>query len=215
MMAACAAAMACACAASADAGVIFQSVPDLTAAPLGDWDASSPVSVAGSFSLSAAETIRSVEFVADLSSDVSLEGVTFLSDDHGNPGGVLFGTSGYGPYISSSVTGAHTRLFSVSIDAFTLNPGTYWLGLTSDSAGIEGFSGSGSTVQCDVNQNTGAWNPCTPNNQTLGFALIGDAADGTPPGPSVPEPSVWAMLLIGLFFLGSALRLQPCLVEVR
>lgn len=205
LIAACAAAMACACAAPVDAGVIFSSIPDLNAAPVGDWDATTPYGIFGSFTLTDAETIRAIEFVADQSTSPAFTGISIFSDDSGQVGQIWVGENASGKYLSSSPAAHNTQLLYATINRITLGPGTYWLDLGSPSEGIMGFAGSGSMLQCsDYSKD------CAPINQTMGFELFGDPAGDTPIGTvSVPEPAVWTMLLLGLFLLGGALRLSP------
>lgn len=205
LMAACAAAMACACGVSANAGMIFSSMPDTNAIPVGDWDATTPYSVFGSFTLTDAETIRAIEFVADQSTDPTFTGISFFSDDNGQVGQIWVGEGVGGKYISARPAAHNTQLLYATLTRITLGPGTYWLDLGSPSQGIVSFAGSGSMLQCSNYSDD-----CRPINQTMGFELFGDPAGDTPIGTAaVPEPAVWAMLLLGLFLLGGALRLSP------
>lgn len=205
IVAACAAATACACGASANAGVIFSSMPTPSAIPAGDWDATYPYTVAGEFTLTDAETIRAVEFVADQSADPTLASFSLFSDDGGAFGKEWVGESSYGPYISSTPETHNSQLIEAVIGRITLGPGTYWLDVDVPAGGIMGFSGSGAMAQC-----SNTVKDCTPIPQTMGFELLGDPAGDTPIGTvAVPEPAVWAMMLVGLFMVGGTLRLSP------
>jgi hypothetical protein len=194
--AACAAAMVLA-AGTADAGVIFSSIPDLTVAPEGDWNATT-AAVAGSFTLTKTELVTGFAVVADLTSDLSFESFYIAADDNGKPGEELLGAAGTpGNGMTYTVTPSDTRLFNILIPTgpIRLAPGTYWFGISSPQTGVEGFSGgSGSMVQCSETLTT-----CTPTGQTMGFDVLST-------GSAVPEPATWAVMILGLFMLGAAAR---------
>lgn len=203
VLAASAAAMACALGATANASIVYSSIPDLTVKPAGDWIATAPVVVAGLISLSSAETVVRVDFAADPSTDPSYISLGFLTDNAGQLGKTLLGAGIGGSSITVTPTGQGTDLFSVALPgAFTMAAGDYWLVIAGHDTMVDGFSGSGSMLQC-----TDDYSGCSATSQTLGFDLQGYAADGAPPGlAGLPEPATWAMLLLGVAGLGAALR---------
>lgn len=200
-LAACAAAMACACGASANAGVIYSSLPDLSAAPSSDLDASYPVDVAGLFSFSDTETIRGVQFVTDASTDLSWFGVALFSDNGGQFGTEQLGAGIASQYISSTPLGHGDELVTVVLSRISLDAGSYWIQIGGSTAGIAGFSGPGSMLQCYSYDSD-----CQSTGQTMGFNLLGEAGGEL---PGIPEPLTWMLMLLGLFGLGTALRLRP------
>jgi PEP-CTERM motif len=190
------------CAGQAQAAVLFSSIPDLTVAPEADWNATSPTDDAGLFSLSGTSKVTAVEFVADLSTDLTDATVRILTDDDGALGSVLYSQGTAADDISSSETANGTRLMTVQLNEDgSYAPGTYWLQISGDNTRVEGFSGSDSMIQCDL------LSDCTQTNQTLGFEILG----GDPGGEAFPEPTTWTLMIAGLGLLGLALRRQRAL----
>jgi hypothetical protein len=194
--------------ASADT-VIYQSISNLQEAPnlSSSWDFCSPcgsvyttMKVFSSFSIGTSSTVNQIQF--DVSADngsLVANGVTvsIYNSSSGTVGSQVFSqtfsaaqfnTLVQSQYTVSGIT-AIVDLITVSPTAFALSAGSYWIAFYNSSSLLEDVYSGGSYMQV---QNGTTYNS---GPDTLGFSLS-DVA------PAVPEPSTWAMMLLGFAGVG-------------
>jgi hypothetical protein len=149
------------------------------------------------FELNTTVHITSYDFYVE--TPAAAGGLTaFLDTDSSNsPGSVIAGSTVVG---SAEVSGKDIR-FTLSTP-LTLGPGAYWLDLAEPSPSIK----ADSAVAWDY-QVHGIINPVLAGFATQ-YYWVGTVGIGTPfafyISGSVPEPSTWAMMLLGLGGLGFA-----------
>jgi hypothetical protein len=181
--------------APASAEIIYQSIPDLTiglvGAPCSQCDGTGQ-STGQQFSLAAAATANTVTFVV-YSNYVWPTSVTIgiYQDLGGTVGNVVYENT-----FSSFVTRNSTDVVTVDVGNVALAPGGYLLFMTNpESLGIAAFAApdTGGLVFVE-----GSTDPLTGDayNQVL-VENTGLSISGT-----IPEPSTWAMMLLGFAGLG-------------
>jgi PEP-CTERM motif len=121
-------------------------------------------------------------------SPIMASGFGIWDDNNGSPGPVLFSE---GAYVSSSTdTQFGTTLITIPFLAQPhLQTGYYWMALP---AGIAGYSGGAGDLL--FSDSTSFPLVFAPTGDSAAFAILG--------GPPAPEPSTWAMLVIGFAGLG-------------
>ena len=204
--------------APAHSDILFQSIPNLNAAP----DASSSYSfctscngnfqVYDTFNLSNASNINSVFFSVSGGSspwptNVSVEVFTVNS---GLPGSMIFSETLTPAQFSSNVSGppdpsGDTHLVTANLAGLSLSAGTYDISFYNPSLlTVDRYSGgSGQMVQL------GCGGICGGSGGSLDFALYGVSA--------VPEPSTWAMMILGFAgvgFMAYRRKSKPALMAV-
>jgi hypothetical protein len=182
-------------------GVLYSSIPSLNVPPDGNVFGIGPGHfVLDKFSLESISTITEVKLSVE-SDDVPSEGLSelgilFWTDNGGMPGTELFG-EGFGPPgLSYSDTDLGTTIVTAPFFAWlTLSAGNYWIGFSSlDLLGIPGYAGGSGDL---VTVSTPFPYTFVPTGDSAGFTILGGL-------PGVPEPSTWAMLLLGFVGLGVA-----------
>jgi PEP-CTERM motif len=157
--------------------------------------------LAGLFTLSASETIASVE---GMIGGTAATGTIAIFN-----GGVDPASSSL--LFSASFAIADSRLTSyqgVFGQNWTLAAGSYWVGFFTDGTNFMAFPATNLLSRHAVRGFDNLW-----AQQGSALALGIRIADATPavepPGPgAVPEPTTWAMMLIGFGAIGSAMRRQ-------
>ncbi|HEY1452438.1 MAG TPA: PEP-CTERM sorting domain-containing protein [Roseiarcus sp.] len=186
--------------APASAVVIFQSIPDLTVVPADDLCSqcsSNGQSIGQQFSLATAAVANTATFAVD-SAYVWPTSVTvgIYQDLSGSVGSVVYEKT-FSSFVSDVPTPNGTDLVTVDIGSVALAPGAYILFMTNpDSLAIAVYgvaSGSGGVVFTE-----GSTDPLT--GDTYSHVEVYDAAVSI--SGVVPEPSTWAMALLGFAGLG-------------
>jgi hypothetical protein len=188
-----------------EAGVFYQSIPDLTIAPslpgvCSTCTPSSPQWVGQAFSLTSAHTVASVTFTADAQSwPASPITLSFFQ----NLGGSVVGTQVYAngfssPYASVQLLSAGDYLVTIDLGgaAPTLPAGDYLIFITNPvDLALPAYSGVGSADGVYVNGLLGAGAPYIPlgSGRDIAVALA---------SPAVPEPSTWALIALGFASFG-------------
>lgn len=193
---------------SVDAGVFYQSIPDLTVAPNIPEGGCSTCSGSGNqwlgeeFSLSSNETVRSIQFTAATATFPTSVTLGFYdvggSMTVGSQVGTNFtlSTSSYETITpGTQPTNVVTAVLGGSGQSLTA--GTYLLFITSSNLALPEYLGSGKGIFVD----DGVLDLAP--GQT--YQLIGNSYDiGVALSNSVPEASTWAMMTTGFAGLGFA-----------
>ncbi|WP_426165396.1 PEPxxWA-CTERM sorting domain-containing protein [Sandarakinorhabdus sp. DWP1-3-1] len=202
--------LALAIAAPASAATVFQSLPDLTVAPVvagycSSCNAFLPFRIYDSFSLASAATINTVTFAIDTTfyagNSVNLG---FFARDGALPGAGI-ASYDFAPAqftnVQSLMTGERTRaLVTVDIGSLALAAGDYAISFFNPAGlSIPAYANPGGSLY----QSGNFFSPSTfYPDRSAAFSL--DAADGA--GATVPEPASWAMLIVGFGLVGAARR---------
>jgi hypothetical protein len=187
------------------AGVIYQSIPDLTVAPEENaWCSecdSDGNKIGQQFTLAAAATANSVALAVD-SDYVWPTSITvgIYEDLSGKVGSVVYQNT-LSSFISDVPTGNGTDVVTVDIGSVALAPGAYILFTWNPgSLGIPGnLASPGGQVRTGANQPSGI---IPPGGIYINFGDFDSAVSIS--GNNVPEPSTWAMLVLGFAGLGFA-----------
>ena len=194
----------------AAASVIYQSIPDLTVTPslpsVCSQCSGNGQSVGEIFSLTLAATVRSVTFVVNTAIWPVPVTVGIYRDLGGSIGSDLYNNT-FTSFPSDTTLSAVTDLVSINIaGGLSLSSGqSYDLFLTNPSSlGVPAYSFLGSAKGIFIVSNssfpllTGDSYSPLGSGRDIGVSLS-DAYVG-----SVPEPSTWAMMLLGFVGLGFA-----------
>jgi hypothetical protein len=169
--------------------------------------------VAQNFSLSSAYNLTGFTYNAYTRPNtlpVTFVNLNIYTDNSGSVGSLLH--SGSFSLASSAVTGSDGyytfKDFSVNLPNWSLNAGNYFLALNVGpnqydmhwTIPTSGFLAGGSYIS-----STGAPGSFTPYSWEHDFVLTGDVAGAA---AAVPEPSTWAMMLVGFGAIGFAMRKQ-------
>ena len=162
------------------------------------WTLNPSQSLAAEFVLGQDSTITSVEgWIASII-DGSLFTASIFSDGGNVPGSVLFSSSFSG---GAPGTGQWQGAYGLS---WNLAAGTYWVGFSGQNGlgtmpnpsanplGNEAFTFEGNWVGFD--------------DLSIGARVTGNQGFNNPNTGAVPEPSTWAMLILGFFGVGAAIR---------
>jgi hypothetical protein len=170
--------------------------------PLSAWraypnPADSPES--SSFSTGAGGFLLSdVQLLLSVGPDAGHFTVSLLADDNTSPGAVIASTVVADNDLPDDFLTVDFKL-SASLAANT----RYWIQLSSTDDSSAAWAYATDTSGLGV---AGEYYDCpscggvTPNDEPYQMAILGDVAG------AVPEPASWAMMLIGLFGLGTVLR---------
>lgn len=108
--------------------------------------------------------------------------------------------------IDPALNGVGDGLAETSIAGLHLAAGTYWIGVSGMdwSFGWGAFNmGEGGAPQGEyVSVGGGAAKAVGPGTYSLGYRIFGDLD----PASAVPEPSTWAMMIVGFGGVGAVLR---------
>jgi hypothetical protein len=184
--------------------ILFQSIPDLNAAPNQfKWDyctaCNAGYQVYDTFSLSSASNIDSIFFSLSGGNPTPLPNVSveIFTINSGSPGSMIFSQTLTPAQFSSVVNGPSdpagpTHLVTANLAGLSLSAGTYDISFYNPSfLSVDSYTGgSDQLLQLDLNG--------VPDNRgySLDFALYGG------PVSAVPEPSTWAMMIVGFLGLG-------------
>jgi hypothetical protein len=195
-------------AAPAEAGIFYQSIPDLTVAPNLPEGSCSTCSGHGSrwtgevFSLSSTETVRSIEFTVATATFPTSVRLGFYdlgsSMTVGSQVGANF-TLSTSSFVTITPGTQPTNIVTALLagSGQTLTAGTYLLFITSSNLALPAYFGDGNGVFVDdgvLDLAPGQTYQPIGNSYDIGVALSN----------SVPEPSTWAMMAAGFACLGLA-----------
>jgi len=192
----------------AGAGVIYQSIPDLSVAAGPAWCSqcgSDGQNIGQSFTLSSAAVANTLSFVTDnwYSWPTSVT-VDIFQDGGGNTLGANLYHQTFSTFLSDVNTGLGTDIVTVDLGSVGLAAGSYDLFIFNpNDLTFPGFFG-GSGLQI-VQHGAGGTGPSTGNNYTSLGTDGGVRLDGTSSG-AVPEPASWALMLGGFGLVGGAMR---------
>jgi hypothetical protein len=181
----------------AGAATVFQSLPDLTIAPNGNWCSSCEGAYRAfdSFTLGSAETIASVTFAVSSNYHFpSPVDVSFWNSDGGRPS-TQISSAVYAPggFTSAVDTIYNTTLVSVDYSQ-SLAAGTYFVSFYSSTGlAVPSFVGGGGNFYLSGDPRNGG------HGESAAFSL--DGATG-----AVPEPVSWALMVVGFGLVGAAAR---------
>jgi hypothetical protein len=127
--------------------------------------------------------------------------LTFYNNNAGVPGNPIaigsFPGTGDETFLAS-VNGFPIYSYELDFQNFDVSAGTYWASVVPDIGfppqwgWATGTGGNLGGYQC-------FFGACGPTGTDFAFNLLGSAV-------GVPEPATWAMMLVGLFGLGAAMR---------
>jgi hypothetical protein len=169
--------------------VLYQSIPDLTIAPANFLcsDCGDGVQVFGSFTLTSQASITGIEFAVQqyFTNPVSISFFAYPSVVGAFPTSPI-GT--FQPSTYSLVSEQNgTDLWSVALlNALTLDAGKYAINFVGSEFLVPTYASNGGSILTSVYGELPL---------SLGFALEGTVA-------SVPEPSTWAMMILGFAGIG-------------
>ena len=191
-----AAAISLAASGSASAGVLFQSIPDLTAAEQAGWCSGCAnqdlIRVYDVFTLASAATLGSISF--DVATDFGPGpsqpiNLTISADVGGVPGGTYLDETLTGTFVN---TPNDTSIVTFAGSGTALAAGSYFISFFADNLGVPGYAGGSGKLITRIDGFSVA------QHDSAGFVI--NSAGG------VPEPSAWAMMLVGFGGLGIAMR---------
>ena len=188
---------------SASASVVYQSVPDLSAAPTtnawcSDCYGGGTFEPLDPFSLSSAVTITGLNLMAlDSFGYTAATPFTFEVYDstHTN---ILFSQLISPTFVSSN--GFGDALITGSVSGLTLAAGNYWAGFIAPVFAVPGYAG-GNNGLVDTTPHTGGYlgGDAFALGGNTGYQLLGDSA-------GVPEPAAWALMIGGFGMAGAMIR---------
>jgi hypothetical protein len=171
------------------------------ASPAGNqWGMDGFQYLAAEFSLSSADTIRSVEgYIGGIVPQIVT--IKIFGDGGDIPGSVLYSGS-FASAITSAGAAQWQGLFGQN---WALNAGTYWVGFEGTATNTVAYYGylNGSAPNPLLNEafSVGGTSPYGgQDNLDLSIRITSDLAAG------VPEPSTWLMMLVGFGAIGFAMR---------
>jgi PEP-CTERM motif len=183
--------------------IVYQSVPDLTDGSNIDEEWCSDCYGGGvyepldQFTLSEGYSITDLELATF--ADSGYDGLApFTFEVYNSDHSAIIFSEAITPTLVTSFTGDGGFNFDVvegTVTGLTLGPGTYWAGFIAPSLVIAGYSsgGNGSLIET------------TPHTGTELFTLGGNSGYALSSGAvTTPEPSTWAMMLLGFAGLGFA-----------
>ncbi len=181
----------------ARAATVFQSIPDLTVAPNGNWCSScdGDYRAFDSFALGSAATIASVTFAVSSNYHFpSPVDVSFWNSDGGRPSTEI-SSAVYAPgsFTSAFDTLSNTTVVSVAYSQ-SLAAGTYLISFYSPTGlAVPSYAGGGGNFYLAGDPRNG------DHGDSAAFSL--DGASG-----AVPEPVSWALMVVGFGLVGAAAR---------
>jgi hypothetical protein len=188
----------------ARAGIIYQSIPDLTAAPSINGFCSQCGSdgqiVGQAFSVASSAVATTLSFDATSyylwPSPVT---VNIFQDGGSNTLGNNIYNNTFSSFASDVSTGHGTDLVTVNIGAVALAAGSYELFITNHNwFTVPGYGGyAGNQIAGQVGSGSG------PSSGD-GYNFIGGSDAGVQIAGAAPEPSTWAMMGLGFVGLGLA-----------
>ena len=202
----------------AEAGIFYQSIPDLTVAPNLPEGSCSTGSGHGSqwtgevFSLSSTETVRSIEFTAATATFPTSVTLGFYDLGNSQTVGSQVGpnfTLSTSSFVTITPGTQPTNIVTALLggNGQTLTAGTYLLFITSSNLALPAYLGSGNGIFVDdgvLDLAPGQTYQPIGNSYDIGVALSN----------SVPETSTWAMMavrfagLAGMFARGRRLTIE-------
>jgi hypothetical protein len=205
---------------AAHASVIYQSVPDLTAAPsVNAWCSqcsSDGVDIGQTFTLGSGAVADTLSFVVQNGSSnawpTSVTVDIFQDAGASTLGADLFHQT-ISTFVSDTPTGNGTDVVTISLGKLSMAAGTYEIFMTNpDNLGIPGFSGGANgeilDLTADASSPTSGPQPSSGDEYVTISSIAGGNYDAgiILDGTAVPEPATWAMLILGVAMVGFAAR---------
>jgi PEP-CTERM motif len=198
------------CAFTANASVLYQSIPDLTAAPsVNAWcdQCGDGQNIGQHFTIDAASVATSVNLVVDSAyvwpTTVTLD---IFADGGSNTLGANLFHQVFGSYASDTPTGNGTDVVGFNLGSLNLAVGAYDLWLVGANFGMPGFVNSGGQIAQFPGVGVG---PQTGDS----YEFVSQSFNGTPYdggvqvlGNGVPEPATWGLMILGFGGIGATLR---------
>jgi hypothetical protein len=179
--------------ATADAAVVYSSIPNLNVSPIlnawcSDCYGGGTYEPLDNFTLGSSASISGLNLVTQTGYYEGLSGFT-LEVYNSSHSAILF-SEAISPTLVAN-TAYNTSILTGTVSGLSLGAGNYWIGFIAPVMGVPGFSGGNGSL-IDTTPHTGI------EVQVLG----GDT--GYQLLSAVPEPSTWAMMLLGFAGLGFA-----------
>jgi len=181
---------------AAQAGTVWQSVPDLAASPSTNaWCSSCGGSYEplDQFTLGAAASVNSFRLTTQTGFYEGLGGFTVEIYD-ATHSSILFSQAVTPTVVSDTAFG--TSIVTAGLSGLNLAAGTYWIGFVEQNFATPGFDNGGNGSLIDT----------TPHTGQAMFGLGGNIAYALYGGAAAPEPATWALMLSGFGLAGLALR---------
>jgi hypothetical protein len=189
------------------ATTVYQSTPDLTAAPVVNGYCSqcsfaAGQVIGGAFTLSSAATLGSVSFAVTSNYAWTVPTTVSIYNDNGATVGSQLFSQTFSTYNSNVLTGHDTAVANVSLGNLSLGSGSYLIFFTNPTdlaiptfaTGDGGMRAilSGSSTAPDYTGNS-----LYIASDTIGYQLLSGA---------VPEPASWALMIGGFGLVGATAR---------
>ena len=183
--------------ASADAAVVYQSVPDLTVGAINSFCSDCigyqvlQYEPLDQFTLGSAASINGL--VLSTYAGPYYNGLTpFTFEVYDSAHSNIIFSEPVSPTLVSTF-GVYD-IVSANVSGLNLAAGTYWAGFVADGFALPNYIGVGNGSLIETYPQTGTERFDVNIGGNLGYELLGVSA--------VPEPSTWAMLLIGFAGIG-------------
>ncbi len=185
---------------AARADVVYQSIPDLGAAPdINSWCSDcyggTTFEPLDPFTLSSNATITGFNLMAQDYAGYSATAPITVEIYNGDHTAIIFSQAVNPTFVSGTTYGV--SMVTSSLSGLSLAAGSYWIGFIGESYAVPGYSG-GNGGLIDTTPHTGIHLFDLGGN--LGYQLLGDA------GGAVPEPATWALMIGGFGLAGATLR---------
>ena len=194
-------------ASAANAGVIYQSIPDLTVSPAQLWCsqcASDGQNIGQLFTLASGAVANTLSFAVYNGAGYWPAAVTvdFFQDAGGILGANVYHQT-FSSFASDVPTANGTDVVTVDLGSLTLAAGSYDLFMWNPSnLGIPAYTGYGTTQIYE----DGAGGTGPSPGDGYAFTTGGAYSSGVSLSGAVPEPAAWAFMLVGFGALGASLR---------
>jgi hypothetical protein len=174
--------------------VVYSSIPNLNVAPTTNAYCSGCSGVfepLDNFTLGSAESVNGFNLVTGPTSlgstFLGLGGLT-VEVYNSNHSAIIFSEAVVPTLVTTTAFG--TDIITGNLAGLNLAAGSYWIGFFASNLGVAAFSGGNGSL-IETNPHTG--NELFALNGDTGFQLLSSA---------VPEPSTWAMMILGFAGIG-------------